>query len=72
MANLNGKVAVITGSCRGIGKAIAIDLANQGASIVLNGRNESRLAEAKAEVLKIHDRVITVCCDVSKRIVSVL
>ncbi len=67
MADLNGKVAVITGSSRGIGKAIAIDLANQGASIVLNGRNESRLTEAKAELLKVHDNVITVCCDVSKK-----
>jgi NAD(P)-dependent dehydrogenase (short-subunit alcohol dehydrogenase family) len=67
MAKLKGKVAVITGSSRGIGRAIAIDLASQGAAIVLNGRNEGRLAEAKEALLKIHDRVITVCCDVSKK-----
>ncbi len=60
-----GKVAVITGSSRGIGKAIAIELAKNGAAIVLNGRNEERLAEAKAAILKIHEHVITVCCDVS-------
>ena len=42
---LTGKVAVITGSSRGIGKAIAIDLAKQGVSIVLNGRNQERLDE---------------------------
>lgn len=63
--NYPGKVAVITGSSRGIGKAIAIALAKQGAAIVLNGRNEERLAEAKAEILKIHEQVITVCGDVS-------
>ena len=40
-----GKVAIITGSSRGIGKAIAIELAKNGASIVLNGRNEQRLQE---------------------------
>lgn len=67
MANLKGKVAIVTGSSRGIGRAIAIDLANQGAAIVLNGRNEPRLAEAKEALLKIHNRVVTVCCDVSKK-----
>jgi len=66
MADLRGKVAVITGSSRGIGKAIALDLAKQGASIVLNGRNSCRLVEAKKEVLSIHDRVVVCCCDVSK------
>lgn len=65
MSKLKGKVAVITGSSRGIGKAIAIDLANQGVSIVLNGRNESRLAETESEIKKIHDNVVSFCCDVS-------
>lgn len=65
--NLRGKVAVITGSSRGIGKAIALDLAKQGVSIVLNGRNQERLNEAKAAVEKIHTKVITVCCDVSAK-----
>lgn len=60
-----GKVAVITGSSRGIGKAIAIALAKEGAAIVLNGRNEERLAEAKQAILAIHEHVISVCCDVS-------
>ena len=59
------KVAIITGSSRGIGKSIAVSLAEQGASIVLNGRNQERLDEAKEAILRIHDRVITVCCDVS-------
>jgi len=63
--NYPGKVAIITGSSRGIGKAIAIALAKQGAAIVLNGRNEERLAEAKAQILTIHEHVITVCGDVS-------
>ncbi len=33
---LSGKVALITGSARGIGKAIALELAQHGASIVIN------------------------------------
>ena len=64
---LTGKVAVITGSSRGIGKAIAIDLAKQGVSIVLNGRNQERLDEAKVAVEKVHNKVITVCCDISEK-----
>jgi short-subunit dehydrogenase len=59
------KVAVITGSSRGIGKAIAIELALNGASIVLNGRDKVRLLEAENEIKKIHEKVISICCDVS-------
>lgn len=62
-----GKVAIITGSSRGIGKAIAMELAKQGAAIVLNGRDEARLLEAKKNLLTIHEHVHTVCCDVSQK-----
>ena len=41
MNSLDGKVAIVTGSSRGIGKAIAIELAKKGVSIVLNGRDSS-------------------------------
>ena len=33
---LNGKVAVVTGASRGIGKAVAIRLASEGAAVVIN------------------------------------
>jgi NAD(P)-dependent dehydrogenase (short-subunit alcohol dehydrogenase family) len=59
------KVAVITGSSRGIGKAIAIALARSGASVVINGLNQTRLKEAAMELQKIHTDVLGVCCDVS-------
>lgn len=59
------KVAIITGSSRGIGKAIAIELAKKGVSIVLNGRNEERLKDVEEQIRKIHSNVIAVCCDVS-------
>jgi short-subunit dehydrogenase len=65
MAEYSGKVAVITGSSRGIGKAIAIELASKGAFIVLNGRNSERLQEAEKELQSIHNQILTVCCDVS-------
>jgi len=62
---LKGKVAVITGSGRGIGKAIAIELAKQGVSVVLNGRNEERLKETESIIQKINPEVFSYCCDVS-------
>jgi short-subunit dehydrogenase len=61
----DGKVAVITGSSRGIGKAIAMELAQKGAFIVLNGRDKLRLTQTREELLKITTDIITVCCDVS-------
>lgn len=45
--NLKGKTALITGSGSGIGLAIAEGLAGAGAKIILNGRNESKLADAE-------------------------
>lgn len=62
-----GKVAIITGSSRGIGKAIALELAQQGALIVLNGRNKERLEETEKEIQQIHSKVISVCSDVSTK-----
>ena len=48
---LDGKIAIITGSNRGIGKAIALELGSQGVRIVLNGRNRRRLESIRKEML---------------------
>lgn len=49
---LSGRVALITGSAGGIGKAIAKKFADEGAVVVLNDINEERLAGAKDEFVK--------------------
>ncbi len=49
---LSGKIALITGSAGGIGKAIARKFAEEGACVLLNDVNEERLAGAKAEFEK--------------------
>lgn len=59
------KVAIITGSSAGIGKATAIELVKNGASVVLNGRNKERLAKAENDIKSLGGKVLTVCCDVS-------
>ncbi|MET1019482.1 MAG: SDR family NAD(P)-dependent oxidoreductase, partial [Microterricola sp.] len=48
MFDLTGKVALVTGSSRGIGSAIARGLAAAGATVVLNGLDEQRLEGARA------------------------
>jgi len=50
MFNLSGKRALITGSSQGIGFALARGLAGAGAEIILNGRDEVRLATAAQEL----------------------
>jgi len=47
---LRGKRAVVTGSTAGIGLAIAIDLAREGATVVVNGRTQRRVDAALARI----------------------
>jgi len=50
---LSGRVALVTGSGGGIGKAIAKKFAEEGACVILNDIDEERLAGAKAEFIKL-------------------
>src|SRR5881398_1158174 len=45
---LDGKIAIVTGSSRGIGRAIALALAREGARVVLCGRTQATLDDAVA------------------------
>lgn len=47
--DLRGQVAIVTGSTRGIGRACARELAEHGAHVFLNGRNEETLQDALAD-----------------------
>src|ERR1700712_2467986 len=53
---LSGKIALITGSAGGIGKAIAKKFADEGATVVINDNDEGRLAGAKEEFTKQYGR----------------
>ena len=50
MANLQGRIALVTGASQGIGRACALELARAGATVALAARNESKLAEVAAEI----------------------
>ncbi|OQA19656.1 MAG: 3-oxoacyl-(acyl-carrier-protein) reductase FabG [bacterium ADurb.Bin363] len=63
---LEGKVALVTGGGRGIGKAIALALAREGASVIVNDYIED-MAKAVVEEIKALGREgESVCADISK------
>jgi len=66
---LSGKIALVTGSAGGIGKAIAKRFAQEGAVVVLNDLNQERLADAKAEFVGLFgaDNVTTAVLDVTNQ-----
>jgi len=68
MGKLDGKVALITGSGRNIGRATALKLAGEGAQIVVNARANEAEAEAVArEVRERGTKAIAVIADVAKK-----
>ena len=64
---LDGQVAVITGAGRGIGRAIALAYAREGAKLALAARSESELQEAVAAVSEHGTEAIAVPTDVTNR-----
>lgn len=47
---LENKVAIVTGASRGIGRSIALTLANQGAALVIHGTNVDLLSSLASEI----------------------
>jgi 3-oxoacyl-[acyl-carrier protein] reductase len=62
---LRNRVAIVTGSSRGLGKAAAVALAAEGARVVLNGRTRSSLDQAAGEIRAAGGSVEAVVADVS-------
>jgi len=66
---LAGKVALVTGSSQGLGKAMAIALARAGADVIINGRDAGKLAPVVAEItaLNLGIKVTAVAADLGNR-----
>ena len=62
---LADKVVIVTGGGRGIGKAIAIEMAKEDAQVVIISRTELELKETELEIKKIGNKVLSIVADIS-------
>jgi meso-butanediol dehydrogenase / (S,S)-butanediol dehydrogenase / diacetyl reductase len=67
MSRINGKVAVVTGAARGIGRAIALRLTADGADLAINDVNAEGAEKLAEEVSALARRSVAIAADVSDR-----
>lgn len=67
MSDSDSRIAFVTGASRGIGKAIALRLANDGRHVVLASRSEGPLSEVKAEIEAAGGKASVCAVDISDR-----
>jgi NAD(P)-dependent dehydrogenase (short-subunit alcohol dehydrogenase family) len=62
--DLSGKTAVVVGGTSGIGRVLALGLADAGADVVATGRRQALVDEVGAEIVRRGRRTVSVACDV--------
>jgi NAD(P)-dependent dehydrogenase (short-subunit alcohol dehydrogenase family) len=65
--DLSGKVVIVTGSTKGIGRAIAVALAEHGAKIVVSSRDAGRVAESAATLRAAGHEVTGIACNIGRK-----
>ncbi len=65
MSALDGHVAVVTGAGRGIGRAIAIALADAGAAVIISARNTAEIEDVARAIVDAGGRAVAIPCDVT-------
>jgi len=63
----SGKVAVVTGGGSGIGRAVALQLASEGATVVLNGRDPVKLSLVAEEIAQANGHAVVRPGDITQR-----
>ena len=66
MANLIGKVALVTGAGQGVGQGIAFALAQAGAVVAVAGRTEAKIADSARTITSRGGKALVISCDVFK------
>ena len=66
MGVLDDKVAIITGASKGIGRALSVRFAREGAAVVCTARSADRVKETTAEITKAGGKAIAVVCDAAQ------
>jgi len=67
LESLEGKVALITGAGRGIGRAIALALASQGCSLAICANVKDEIDKVADEIEQLGAKVLALCLDLSRR-----
>jgi meso-butanediol dehydrogenase/(S,S)-butanediol dehydrogenase/diacetyl reductase len=67
MANLEGRTAIVTGGGHGVGRGIAIALADAGAKVVVCGRTPATLAAVRSEIEARGGQAQDVVCDITRK-----
>jgi NAD(P)-dependent dehydrogenase (short-subunit alcohol dehydrogenase family) len=65
--DITGKTAIVTGSTKGIGRAIAVALAQAGARVAVSSRDEGRVADTAEELTAAGHTIIGVPCNVGRK-----
>lgn len=63
---LNSKIAFIAASSQGLGKSVALELAREGATVIICGRDKAQLASARNEIAEMGSNVLAISGDLSK------
>ncbi|HXO59407.1 MAG TPA: SDR family NAD(P)-dependent oxidoreductase [Candidatus Acidoferrum sp.] len=67
MSELTGRIALVTGGGRGIGRAVALSLATAGVDVAVTARSTKELEETAAAIRALGRRAEAITCDVSER-----
>ena len=67
MEEFKGKIVLVTGGSRGIGRAIALAFAAHGSQVVLTSRTQANLDAVAEEIRRLGGRALPIACDVTDK-----